>query len=165
METNELEKQFNAAILDVYNQLPITARERAQRHLLQKIKFLQEANHSVLVQQIIGASWLAFRENYSDLWYPRSVFLSEVNVAAVSMYAIDLLRYCWLFGEVDLGDMRSVKRCAARILNPAIAPSSYWGMLKNPQYTTDYCTGIMRDLEQMRINYAHNKIWYFRIMR
>lgn len=165
METNELEKQFNAAILDVYNQLPITARERAQRHLLQKIKFLQEVNHSVLVQEIIGAAWLALRENYSDLWYPRSVFLSEVNVAAVSMYVIDLLRYCWLFGEVDLGDMRSVQRCAARILNPAIAPSAYWGTLNDPQYTAYSCTAIMKDLEQMRTNYAHNKIWSFRIMR
>lgn len=163
MNIPELKQQFDAEILEAYNQLPITARERAQRHLLNKIRFLGETDYSALVRQIIGAAWLAFKENYPDLLYPGSVFLSEVNIVAVSMYFIDALKYAWRFGEVALGDMRLVKRFASLILNPDIVPPEYWGMLNDWPDTIYYHDLIRKDLQQMSLNHRYGKSWFINL--
>lgn len=153
MVPNELERQFNTAVLDTYNQLPVTSRERAQRHLIKKIKFLGETDYSALVRQIIGTAWLVFKQNYPNL------LLSEVIVAAVSRYFIDSLYALWLFDHVVPDDMGSVKKCASLILNPDIVPPEYWGMLNDWPDTIYYHDLIRKDLQQMSLNYRHGRSW------
>lgn len=154
MNIPELE---NAAILETYNQLPITARERAGRHLLDKMKLLREEDRETLIPQIIGTAWLVFKKNYPN------VILSEVIVASVSRYFIDSLHALWLFDHVVPDDMGSVQKCASLILNPDIVPLEYWGMLDGWPDTIYYHDLIRKDLQQMSLNHRYGKIWFINL--
>lgn len=155
MNISELEKQFDAEILEAYNQLPITARERAGRHLLNKMKLLQGKDREALIPQIIGTAWLVFKENYP------TVLLSEVVVAAVSKHFIDSLHALWLFDHVVPDDMRSVRKCASLILSPDIVPPEYWVWLQHGWPDTIYYQELIRkDLQRMSLNYRYGKSWF-----